>query len=368
MSKVISAGKTPKIRIDSIDGDLSVVGWDGEDVLIKTDEDELSLNHNGDEIVFSSTDDVSLRIPKNASLAIQRVGGDAALRGVTGSVEIQEVNNDLSIRDVGSVSIGSVASDFSLRGAKGNLYIKSAGGDVSIRDVEGNVMLDSVADDLALRGARGNIKVNVGEDVVVYLEPKNEGVYSITAGDDILLVLRPNANVTLTMNGDEIDVDWPGVEAQGDVTERVLVLGDGSAKITLSAGGDIRVTNDANAGDSAEEFGNFAGMNFDWSGFGERISRQVERATSQAAKRAEEAARRVERHAERQARRWRGTASAGPWNWNWEPGPKGAPTPPTPPSEPVADEERMAILKMLAEKKITAEQAEQLLNALEGGK
>ena len=39
-----------------------------------------------------------------------------------------------------------------------------------------------------------------------------------------------------------------------------------------------------------------------------------------------------------------------------------------PKSEPVAEEERMAILKMLQEKKITAEQAEQLLQALEGGK
>ena len=365
MSRSIFAGRTPRIRIDSIDGDLSVVGWEGEDVLIKTDEDELSLKQNGDEIVFSSTDDLSLRIPKDSSLSIQRIGGDAALRGVTGNVEIKEIDNDLSMRDVGSVTIGSVESDFSLRGAKGNLYIKNAGGDVSIRDVEGSVTLDSVADDLALRGTRGDIKVNVGEDVVIYLEPKAEGTYFITAGDDILLVLKPNANVTLTMNGDEIDVDWPGVENQGDVTERVLVLGDGSARITLNAGGDIRVTNDANAGNSAEEFGNFAGMNFDWSGFGERLSRQVEQATARAAKRAEEAARRVERHAERHARRWRGTVSAGPWTW--ESGPRGVPTPPTPPSEPVAEEERMAILKMLAEKKITAEQAEQLLNALEGG-
>ena len=40
----------------------------------------------------------------------------------------------------------------------------------------------------------------------------------------------------------------------------------------------------------------------------------------------------------------------------------------SPPSEPVSEDERMAILKMLQEKKITAEQAEQLLNALEGGK
>jgi hypothetical protein len=366
MSRIISAGKTPTINIMAIDGDLSVVGWDGEDILIKTDEDELTLQHNGDAVSFSCTDDVSLRIPRDASLSIERVGGDMALRGVMGNIEIKEIDNDLSIRDVGSLAIDTIKADFSLRGAKGNLYVKSVGGDVSVRDVDGNITFESVADDMALRGGRGNVKVNVGEDVVVYLEPASDGNYSITAGDDILLVLKPNANVTLSMNGDEIEVDWPGVENQEDVTERVLVLGDGSAKISLNAGGDIRVTNNAEAGNSAEDFGNFAGMNFDWSGFGERISRQVEQATSRAAKRAEEAARRVERHAERQARRWRGNVKVG--RWNWEMGPGGVPTPPPPPSEPVADEERMAVLRMLAEKKITAEQAEQLLNALEGGK
>jgi hypothetical protein len=366
MSKIISAGKSPRIQIDSIDGDLNVVGWDGEDILIKTDEDELTLEQNGEEVVFSCTDDVSLRIPREASLFIQRIGGDTALRGVMGNIEIKEIDNDLSIRDVSSVAIDTIKADFSLRSAKGNLFVKNVGGDVSVRDVEGNVTLESVADDLALRGGRGNVKVNVGEDVVVYLEPKADGAYSITAGDDILLVLKPNANVTLTMHGDKIDVTWPGIENQEDITERVLVLGDGAAKITLNAGGDIRVTNDAEAGNSAQDFGNFAGMNFDWSGFGERISRQVEQAIPRAAKRAEEAARRVERHAERHARRWRGNVKVGRWNWDLNS--QNVPAPPSPPSEPVADEERMTILKMLAEKKITAEQAEQLLSALEGGK
>ena len=54
-------------------------------------------------------------------------------------------------------------------------------------------------------------------------------------------------------------------------------------------------------------------------------------------------------------------------NWDFGPGAERVPTPPGPPSEPVAEEERLAVLKMLAEKKITAEQAEQLLAALEGG-
>jgi hypothetical protein len=362
MAKVISAGKSPRIKIESIDGDLSVVGWEGEDILVKADEDELTIKQNDEEIVLSSTDDVSLRIPKNASLFIQRIGGDAALRGVMGNVEIKQIDNDLSIREVGFVTIDSIKEDFSLRGAKGNLYVKKVGGDVSVRDVEGNVTLDSVADDLTLRGARGNIKVNVGEDVVVYLEPKADGEYSVVAGDDILLVLPVNANATLNLHGDQIEVDWPGIENEEDVIERGVTLGDGSAKITLNAGGDIRVTNDANAGNSAEEFGNFAGMNFDWSGFGERISRQVEQATRRAQQRAEEAARRVERHAGRQAHRWKANVKMGRWNST----PKGVPTPASPPSEPVSEEERIAILKMLAEKKITAEQAEQLLSALEG--
>lgn len=366
MSRTISVGKTPKIHISAVGGDLSIVGWDGEDILIKGDEEELTINRNDSEVTISSTDDVSLRIPRDATLSIDSIGGDMALRGVMGDVAIKEVNSDLSIREVGSMSVDSINADFSLRGAKGNVYVKHVGGDVSVRDVEGNITFESIADDLALRGVRGNIKVNVGEDVVLYLEPKEDGAYAITAGDDILLVLKSNANATLSMHGDKIDVDWPGIDNEADVTERVLVLGDGSAKIALSAGGDIRVTNDAEAGNSAEDFGNFAGMNFDWSGFGERISRQVGQATARAAKRAEEAARRVERHAERQARRWRGNVKVG--RWNWETGPGGVPMPPTPPSEPVAEEERLAVLKMLAEKKITAEQAEQLLNALEGGK
>jgi hypothetical protein len=361
---MISVGSSPTIIADSIGGDVSVVGWDGTEILIKADDDELTLEQNGDTVRFSCEDDISLRIPKGAALSFTSIRGDASMRGVTGNIEIKEISGDLSMRDVGSVSIDSIRADLSVRNVRGNLYVKNASGDISARDVDGSVNIESVSDDLALRGARGNVKVNVGEDVVVYLEPREDGEYLITAGDDILLVLPPQANATVTMQGDDIDVQWHSIEEMPNVTERVVTLGTGAAKIKLSAGGDVRLTDRANAVESADEFGNFAGLNFDWSGFGDRISRQVEQATQRAAKRAEEAARRAERHAERHARRWGGKVNFGPGP-SWDFGPKGMPTPPgVPKSEPVADEERMAILKMLQEKKITAEQAEQLLRAL----
>ncbi len=366
MSRKLSVGASPKIIADAIGGDVSVVGWDGNEILIKADDNEMQLQQDGDEIRFSCDDDVSMRVPKASILLFTSISGDAAIRGVSGDIEIVSIDGDLSMRDVGSVAINAIESDLSLRGARGNLYVKSASADVSLRDVEGNITIDSVADDLALRGARGNIRVNVGEDVVVYLEPRDDGNYLVTAGDDILMVLPTNANATVGMQGDNIDVSWPGIKNEPDATQRTVVLGNGSAQITLSAGGDIRLTNQANAAESADEFGNFAAMNFDWSGFGERISRQVQAATTRAAKSAEEAARRAERHAERQARRWGRTPPPGNWT---DFGPKGVPTPPgAPKSDPVTEEERLAILKMLQEKKITAEQAEQLLQALEGGK
>jgi hypothetical protein len=366
MSQTISAGRTPQIMIEFIEGDLSLVGWEGEDVLLKGDDDEMQFNQDGGTVSVSCNDDLSLRVPKAASVFVKKIGGDASIRGVMGGIEVQEIEGDLSIRDMDSAAIGTLHSDFSLRGAKGHLSVKSALGDVSIREVDGNVSLASVADDLALRDVRGNVNANVAGDVVLYLNPQAGNAYSVNAGDDILLVMPPKANATLTLNADEIDIEWKGVK-NDDATNRVVTLGDGSAIVSLTAGGDIRVTNQADAGDTAEDFGNFAGIGMDWSGFGERISRQVEQATRRAAKQADEAARRAaethRRFEEGVERRVKAKMNVGVGRWNWDLSPKGVPMPPKP---PVSDEERMAILKMLQEKKISAEDAEKLLSALEG--
>ncbi len=364
MSKTISAGRTPKIEIESVSGDLSLVGWEGDDILLKADDDELSVSQDGNQVHISCKDDLSIRVPKGSNVVINKINGDASVRGVMGGIELKDVTGDLSMRDVNSVAIDTVHSDFSLRGGKGSLSIRKADSDVSIRDVDGSVSIDSVSDDLALRDVRGSVSANVGEDVVMYLNPQAGNAYAVHAGDDILLVMPPKANATLTLSGDDIDIDWDGVENEEDATSRVVMLGDGSANVTLSAGGDIRVSNRSDAGDSAEDFGNFAGMGMDWSGFGDRISRRVEQATERAQRKIDAATRRIEQKTRDAERRGRGKVAFGVGRWNWDFSPKGVPVPP---KQQVSDEERLAILKMLQEKKISAEEAEKLLAALEGG-
>ena len=374
MSKRIALGPEPHIKIEAVAGDLRLVGWDNEELLVKVDnEQDLALQQDGEVITISCEDDLSLNVPLRASLHVHAINGDMSVRGLAGKLDVDKINGDVAMRDVRDVVVGTIESDFSLRGAQGDVLVKSVGGDASLRDVNGSLTLDSVSDDLAVRGVGGILKVDVDEDVVVHLEPKPGQEYSVVAGDDILLVLPPEANATLTLRGDDINVDWPGIEPDDSVS-RVVTLGDGSAKINLDAGGDLVVTSREDAAESADEYGNFAGMMFDWGSWGremgehwgnygrdlgERISRRAQVAAERAARKAEAVGRRTERHLDRKFRHTGGKNHNLKWNFSQDMGDTKR--------EPVSDEERLTILRMLAEKKITSEEAEKLLSALEGG-
>jgi hypothetical protein len=83
-----------------------------------------------------------------------------------------------------------------------------------------------------------------------------------------------------------------------------------------------------------------------------------------AGKKAEAAMRRAEakaRAAEVRARRG-ANVNMNVGRWNWDLTPRG----PDEVGEPVSDEERLTILRMLQEKKISLEEAEKLLAAIEG--
>jgi len=378
MSVSFNLGAEPKITIETIDGDLRLVGWDNDEILVKVSDEEnlTSKQEDPDGLVLSCPDDLSINVPRNASVNILRVMGDMSIRGIAGTLNVEFIDGDVSIRDVGQVSIGTIESDFSLRAAKGDVHVKHVGGDASLRGVDGSIKLDSVSDDLAIRGVGGNLTVDVDDDVVVHLVPKPDQEYSVIAGDDIMLVLPPDANATLNLSGDSIMVNFPDVEVD-DSTSQVVTLGEGAAKINLNAGSRLLVSDTELAADSAHEFSNFANMMFDFGNigkefgehwgnwgqeFGERVSQKAVEAAERAARKAEATARRMERHARHQERHARKGAK---FSWTFD----SSKFPPAPkPSEPVSDEERMTILQMLSDKKITAEQAEELLAALEGGK
>lgn len=374
-----------KVIAESVPGDLQVVGWERKEVMAKTDGSHLAVSGNSGEIIVACDADLILYIPCEASLNIDSIGGDADLRALAGTTKIANVGGDLSLRNVGPMEIVNVGSDLSLKGSTGDFLAKNIGSDASLREVNGSVGIDKVGSDLYLRGVRGDVAINAGSDAVLYLQPKTAVKYVINAGSDVLLRLPAQLDAELVLQGgssESIRVDLPDVEPFQEEDIRTLVLGSGLAKITVTAGDDVVVTSRADEWESMAEFdgyarddsytiGNVPGMPSD---LHERINRKVQEATQRAMEKSARSQDRAQARAEAAIRRAEGKMRAherrmkaggvfiGHWKTNSERPANSMP----PMDQPVSDEERLTILRMLQDKKISMEDAEKLLSALEG--
>ena len=384
------------VTVENVGGDLQIVGWERPEVTAKTDDETLVLSLDGDQMRTSSGGDLIIYLAREASVRVMNVGGDADLRAVVGSVSIYNVGGDLQMRNVGATQVETVGGDLSLRGCSGNFTANSVGGDASLHEIRGEVSV-KVGADLYLRGAESNVKAQVGSDAAVYLQPRPGTNVNLRAGSDILLRLPAKADVELDLQGcddESIRVDLPGVEAVEVGLARTLVMGAGGARIKAVAGAEVIVTSREEEWENVAEFdplgrdglfapGEFPGLSSD---LHERISRKVEAATRRALEaslRAQEQSDRVQRRVDTAMRRAEDkmrSAERRSMHMGIKVGRFGAtidrpsvppvpPIPPVPPRgrvDPVTDDERLVILKMLQDKKISLQEAEKLLAALEG--
>ncbi len=410
--QTISVGPNPNVTVHNVSGDLRVAGWDRGELMAKTDGDTLDLAAGSDPITIACYEDLILYLPRGATLQVERVTGDASLQALTGPVTLGPISGDLtmndlgpvtlaqvhgdaSLRNVGAVNAEAISGDFVVRGAHGTCALDNVGGDASLRDVDGMVTIQNVGSDLFIRNVHGAVNVKAGADVALYVDPKSGQTYDVTAGDDLIVRLSPQPNVKLHLTAgspESIQVDFPGVELPPDCSECQITIGTetpGMAEMILTAGDDLLVTSQADKWESAADFGVGMGDGLEWPlppDFSERINRRVQAAMDRAQAHLDAANRRAEsagqrasvkieaamrraeakaRAAEVRARRGQANMNAniniGRWKWDLFPGG----TPPET-SAPVSDDERLTILKMLQEKKISVEEAEKLLAALEG--
>ncbi len=392
------------IQVDDVGGDLQIVGWDRQEITAKTDDDDLVLIVEGSLVRAHSDGDLILYVARDADVQISNVGGDADIRALAGNLTTAKIGGDLQVRNVGSLNVTSVGGDMSLRGCAGDLHAQNVGGDASLHEIKGNVNIQ-VGADFYLRGAEGNVQARVGSDAALYLRPVPGKDVNVQAGSDVLLRLPAKADVVLSLQGcddESIRIDLPGVTATKIGMARNLVVGAGGSTIKLVAGSEVIVTSRGEEWDNVAEFdplgrdgpfspGEFPGLSSD---LHERISRRVEDATRralEASMRAREQSDRVQTRVDaamRRAEEKMQTSERRSMHMGIKVGrfgasldgsrPPSAPIPPIPPippfpiglqhaaAEPVTDPERLVILKMLQNKKISVQDAEKLLAALEG--
>ena len=373
--RTLAVGEKLTLLIKEVPGDLRLTGWRESQIKAKTNGNLLELFGDGEQVTLSCDNDLIVSVPQNAEIQINLVGGDASLRVLDGLLKVKQVEGDLALRNVGSVVLSAISGDLVVRHASGALHLEQLDGDASIRDVQGDVALNGVGGDLHIRDIHANLHAAVDGDVIANLNPQPDSACNIQADGEVLLRLPSDVDATLSLAADgELQVKIVGVDTSEE-TVHALTLGSGSAAINIAAGGDLLVTSHADDWADMADFdislpfigADFPGLSDD---FAETISRHAE----ETARKAEKAARKVEEKMRKSEHKFREvelhlarTARNAERHVHFSrpPVPPRPPRRPMPPDEPVSEGERLLILKMLQEKKITAAQAEKLLSALE---
>ena len=367
-SKTLDVGPAPRVKILTVRGDLRLSGREGRMLEAKAPRgSQLSVLATEDHVELTSLSDCLVFLPTGASVEIESVGGDLRATGLKGDLTADTVGGGLDLHRLGNLKVETIGGDAHVHKISGDLSIERIGGDALVDESEGSVHLGSVGGDVRLRRLSRSGEVRAGGDARVQLSPQPGSHWSIHAGGDLACDLPSQASVMVRVEaGGELRLSVPEA-ATTDEEGAVVRLGSGDAELHLSCGGDLRLrAGEAEGEETAEDIGEHIAAEveariaqmearmqavaggvpgFDSERIGEHVRRAVERAQ-----------RHAEHARERAAKHHAGLQAALRLDVRGEGAQAGR----------SSAEEQLSILRMLEQGKITVEEAEQLLRALEG--
>lgn len=369
-------------------------------------------NLEGETEITRVSGDLELR--KTGPMRVGQVGGDLSAKKIQGAFTVDKVSADASVR--------GVAGDFTANTIGTDLYLRDVSGVARVNTVGADVVLN-----LAF-APNVEYRFTAGGDVLCRVRPDQSARFTLQAKGDIQVdafgTIEGSANQKIVTLGDGAAQVW--LTAGGDITlstisadpeamgefgehfgdEFGVMAEEFAAQIETQIVSQIETQMADFERQLEEKLGaleGLAGSSVNAERIAERARRAAERASEIARRKAEAMQRKAERDAER-ARRdaeraqrdaergKRGTHAGHPatgvlqfgkhkFNFDFPPRPPAPPRPPSapsaprapsapsapkPPVDPVSDEERMTILKMVEQGKITVVEAEKLLAAMEG--
>jgi hypothetical protein len=376
---------------------------------------------DGAVIIEKVGSDLSLRDVGSAQVGI--IGTDMSARRVREELSVKKVGSSALVKDVGATNLEFVGNQLIAKSVRGDLQVDKVGSNMVAHDIDGQANFDDVGGNLHLRDVSGGISAVVGGAATVDFSPVSWQAYDIKAGSKIRCNVPADANVQFDIECGAQSIRIKGPQGSETIKEKTYTytMGEGSAPVKLTTGGGVEIVSQGSGMDDVENFEIDFGVEIESMadeiaqqtsqqieaqmemleeqlntqmaslsvtlgsvGMSEERMKEVEErlaaAKERAARRAEEASRRAQEKlerklaaAERKAERKARTAAAREARKQRQRSTYGGhgvviapPSPRQPATDPVSEEERLMILQMLQDQKISVDQAEQLLSALEG--
>lgn len=217
----------------------------------------------------------------DSSVVLKNIGQTLDVSGV-GKLQIHNVGKHCQVHDSerAQLMIGHIGLNLEVAGAS-SLQAHTIGCDCSLRDIQGNVSLDHVGSSMAVAGVAGNFQIgniggnaelkgirgllgisSVGGNVFVEASFPPESVTRLRAGGNVHLVLPSHANLTIQATVGGIVHGQGIVSAMGNHV--TLVYGDGTARLEVSAGGNLELYGDQAPKSTSAYSGNWENFAHNW--------------------------------------------------------------------------------------------------------
>ncbi len=403
----------------NVTGSLQVQGWDRPEIAVRAQSESLTVEEKDDIVEIRCQSNCAVRLPYGTNVRVSRVQGDARFKLLEDQLTIEHVMGHLSLRSVAETQIEQVQGDLDAKHITGNLSVERVFGNTYIREVEGSCNINEVMGNLDLRNVENDIQITAQGNARLRLSTLDGSLYRVRASGNLNCRIPDDASahISLYAGSGDISLQLPNQPRNIQSSRHEFSLAEGLVEIDLSADGNLFlgaqnvVASDENLEGMESEIDNLS------ESFSQQINQQIEsqietqmealtrqlneqmanisnvlgkswlppeesqrimerarldseRATARAQERMrrtqekmeaklEASRRRAELKAQAALRRQQAANRRGR-TFEW------TPPSPAPAKETVSDEERLLILRMLEQKKITLQEAEELLAALEG--
>lgn len=330
--------------------------------------DNFSTDQKDNTVSITCDGDCCLHIPRKAEIEAVKIRGDFSGHDFPKPIQMKWVGGDLYLARVGGFSVLTVGGDCSLLNIEGESTLQSVGGDLEVVNC-GRITVENVGGDARLIDILGGLSLRAGGDIQMRWKDASISSTSLLAGGDVYLILptKANAELILSSGGMDIDLEWGGQHWHVETGRYETCLGAGGTCIQVAAGGDVMVRDVANGkmenmldnmDEHMEHMKTQLGRDiFKRTRISNRLAEEMSKRTNEINRRASE---RVEAAMRRIEKKTPFSFSMGFPGVERKPEQPAAPAP----RSTISDAERDMVLKMLQDKKITVEEADQLLRAL----
>ncbi len=236
-----SLGLSPLIQIEKVGGSLQIKGWMRSEVFVSSEDEQVDLTETDEGLILRSSTDCLLRVPRAARLEIGQIGGNVRIKYVDANLNIEQIGGSLVCRSIGNLAVKTIQGNGMLKDVLGDITCQQVGGSLIARQVQGEIRLGQVGGNLDARHLSDSLSATVGGSCRVEWNVFNGSEVNLRVGGSIHCeisdALQPRLN--LHSGAQDIRLIQFGQKEQYAKSQTSLSLGEGLYPFEFQAGGKI---------------------------------------------------------------------------------------------------------------------------------